>query len=128
MSLPHSRLAAPAPRSLTAQILLSVIALLVLTCITVITLGPVGWRPHIIGANVDRFVGFLILGACLGLAWPRHFFVVCAAVIIAAVLLEYAQLFMRGRHGVLHDYEFKVLGGLLGAGIARACSGRIRIF
>ncbi len=72
--------------------------------------------------------GFLVLGSFLGLAQPRRFFIVCTVIILGAVFLEYSQSFMRGRHGVLHDFEFKVIGGLLGAGMARALTGTIRIF
>lgn len=110
------------------QTMLLVAAVVILVVIAALTLGPVRWRPHIIGANVDRFVGFLILGSFLTLAQPRRFFMVCAVIIAGAVFLEYLQSFMQGRHGVLHDFEFKVVGGLLGAGIARTFTGAIRIF
>lgn len=110
------------------QGILIVAACVLIAMITFMTLGPIGWRPRMIGANVDRFIGFLVLGALLAFAQPKRFFIVCAIIIMGAVLLEYSQSFFRGRHGVLHDFEFKVFGGLLGAGIARALTGTIRVF
>ena len=113
---------------LPLQMLFVVMTGVLIAAVIVITLGPVGWRPHLIGANVDRFVGFLVLGSFLALMQPKRFFIVCAAIIMGAVFLEYSQTFFRGRHGGVHDFEFKVVGGLLGAGFARALTGTIRIF
>ena len=123
----HEILAAK-PHLLSHQTILAIIACTLIVLIALLTLGPVSWRPRFVGANVDRFIGFLVLGSFLGLAQPRRFFIVCTVIILGAVFLEYSQSFMRGRHGVLHDFEFKVIGGLLGAGMARALTGTIRIF
>jgi hypothetical protein len=123
----HEILAAK-PNLLSHQTILAITACALIALIALLTLGPVSWRPQLVGANVDRFIGFLVLGSFLGLAQPKRFFVVCMVIILGAVFLEYSQSFMRGRHGVLHDFEFKVIGGLLGAGIARAFTGTIRIF
>jgi hypothetical protein len=114
--------------SLSLQAPLAIVACLMVALIALLTLGPVSWRPHFIGANVDRFIGFLVLGSFLALAQPKRFLIVCASIIIGAVFLEYLQSFLRNRHGVLHDFEFKVIGGLLGAGMVRTFTGTIRIF
>lgn len=114
--------------NLSLQTPLVIVACLLIALIAFLTLGPVSWRPHVVGANVDRFVGFLVLGSLLALAQPKRFFVVCAIIILGAVFLEYSQSFLRNRHAVLHDFEFKVIGGLLGAGMVRAFTGAIRIF
>lgn len=113
---------------LPLQMSFLVIAGALIAAVILITLGPVGWRPHLIGANVDRFMGFLALGSILALIQPKRFFIVCAAIILGALFLEYSQTFFRGRHGGVHDFEFKVVGGLLGAGFSRALTGTIRIF
>lgn len=127
LSEKHELLAAK-PHLLLHQTILAITGCVLIALIALLTLGPVSWRPQLVGANVDRFIGFLILGTFLGLAQPRRFFIVCTVIILVTVFLEYSQSFMRGRHGVLHDFEYKVIGGLLGAGMARAFTGTIRIF
>jgi hypothetical protein len=49
------------------------------------TLGPLSVRPQTpLSANADRFVGYLVLGLCFALAYPRRVYLVGITLIAAA--------------------------------------------
>ena len=70
-------------------------------------------------AHFEHVVVFAFLGAIFYFAYPRHFFVVCCAVVIGAFGLEYLQNFTPDRHATLVDACEKALGGVLGIVAAR---------
>jgi hypothetical protein len=87
---------------------------LLLACIVIWTLGPVGDRPGIGHPQLERFAAYFCLGALLVAGHPRRWLFTAAFVSALAIGLELAQLFIPGRDAGVHDAVAKVLGGLAG--------------
>ncbi len=79
------------------------------------TLCPIGLRPHLAGANQERFGAYLLLGVLVGLAAQRRWLMGTTVVVALAFGLEAAQHLAPGRHAVLSDAAVKALGGAFGA-------------
>jgi hypothetical protein len=82
--------------------------------IVFVTLCPIGLRPHLASPNAERFGAWLLLGILVQLAAGRRIAGPAAAVIAAALALEYAQHLAPGRHGEVTDALVKAIGGALG--------------
>lgn len=95
-----------------------IVAWSALALIIVVTVSPLAWRPDFGHVNIERFAAFMLAGFLFSLAYPRHFFLVTALVLGAAILLEAAQLLIPGRDGTLSNLVIKILGGSLGLGRA----------
>ena len=91
---------------------------LLLAAITFSTLSPIALRPHTGHVVLERVLAFAAVGAAFGVGYPRRMSLAAAITIASAVLLEAAQLLIRGRHARLIDAGEKLLGGLIGLGIA----------
>jgi VanZ family protein len=108
------------------QKLVVVVAWSTLIFIAYATLSPIGLRPHLGNVSVERFGAFAVFGLLLGLAYPRRVWVVLAAVLGTAVMLELLQRITPDRHGMLPDVEVKLIGGMLGVAIAFALNNAFR--
>lgn len=106
------RLARPSP-------LLVALALTALAAIAYATLCPIGLRPHLGGADQERFGAFFLLGGLVALAAGRRWVGATAAVALVAFGLEAAQGFMPDRDPRLADAMVKVLGGAAGVALAQ---------
>jgi VanZ family protein len=82
------------------------------------TLGPSTDRPYVGHASAERFIAFFGLGLLLALAYPKRRLWVAAAVVLAAVLLEFGQLLAPGRDARVIDALVKMAGGITGVLIA----------
>jgi hypothetical protein len=91
------------------------LAVTTLFAITLATLCPIGLRPHMAGANAERFGAYFVLGAFAALASGRRTAGAAMLVVLAAFALEYAQHLAPGRHAHLSDAMVKALGGVAGA-------------
>jgi len=89
-------------------------ALLGVAAIAVVTLGPIGLRPHVANANVERFAAFLVLGLLISRAAGRRGLGATLLIIALAFGLEAGQLLAPGRHAHLADAAVKALGGVSG--------------
>ena len=91
-----------------------------LAAIAIVTLSPVGLRPHVPQSSPYlEYVGtFAVIGALFGLGYSRHLLAVAVLVVVAAVGLELAQMLTPDRHGRLLDGAAKFAGGLIGVGAA----------
>ena len=99
------------------QTVATVLAWLVLVGLVVVTLVPLGLRPHSgLSAQAERFIAFAIAGVCLALAYPRRPLLIVIAIVATAVGLEAAQYLAINRHPGLSDLIAKLMGG--GAGLA----------
>jgi hypothetical protein len=104
---PERRLAKPS----TAAVGL---ALLGVAAIGFVTLCPIGLRPHLAGADVERFGAYLALGALLSRAAGRQALGATVLVMALAFGLEASQRFAPGRHAHMADAIVKAFGGVTG--------------
>jgi hypothetical protein len=101
-------------RSAQPSPLITSLAVTVFAGIVFVTLCPIGLRPHLAGADQERFGAWLVLGALVQLAAGRRVALPTAAVVIAAIALECAQHLAPGRHAQVSDALVKAMGGALG--------------
>ena len=85
-----------------------------------VTLAPLGMRPILGPANLERALAYAGFGLVAALAYPRQRMFVLAAVVVVAGLLEYGQSLTASRHGRLADFLVKAAGGA--AGWLAACA------
>ena len=102
---------------------------LTLGFIAFVTLSPIGDRPVTpFGANEERFAAFFAVSLLLMMAYPARRLTWFVLLVVGAGLLEASQNIVPGRHGRLHDFEFKTLGilcgGALGVLLERFLLGR----
>ncbi|MEQ1900571.1 MAG: hypothetical protein ABL866_07535 [Devosia sp.] len=102
------------------KLALRVLAWLSLAAVAVVTLSPVGVRPHFAETSplAEDFAAFAAIGLLFGLAYPRRLLLIAAFVGCAVVSLELAQMLTPDRHGRLADGISKVLGAVAGAGLS----------
>jgi len=87
-----------------------------LAAIVVATLVPGELRPTTAApANLERLVAFATTGALFWLGYPRHKVLVTIGLVLAAGVLELAQLLAPMRHARLEDFLVKSAGVVLGA-------------
>ncbi|MGZ3378614.1 MAG: hypothetical protein ACXU8S_18620 [Phenylobacterium sp.] len=90
------------------------VALLGMAAIGFVTLCPIGLRPHLASANVERLCAFAVLGVLMSKAAGRRAIGATALVMALAFGLEAAQRFAPGRHAHLADAVVKAFGGVSG--------------
>jgi VanZ family protein len=86
------------------------------------TLGPVTDRPYVGHAQLERFAAYCLLSFLLALAYPKRRLWVALAVMLAAALLEFAQLFAPGRDARVIDAMAKMAGAATGVLLASAAA------
>ncbi len=97
------------------MILLSRLAsIFLLALIVFATLSPIGLRPHLGDANLERALAYVLLGSALALSFPRHTIRTAVFVVGIAAVLELLQLIDPGRHGRIEDMVIKAAAGLIG--------------
>ncbi|MBR2690140.1 MAG: VanZ family protein [Aquamicrobium sp.] len=97
------------------MILLSRLAsIFLLALIVFATLSPIGLRPHLGDANLERALAYMLLGSALALSFPRHTIRTAGFVVGIAAVLELLQLIDPGRHGRIEDMVVKAAAGLIG--------------
>ena len=105
---PERRIARPSAAVVAA-------AALGASAIAFVTLCPIGLRPHLAPANLERFGAYLALGLILSQAAPRRPMLVMALLVLLAFGLEAAQLLVPGRDARFADACVKATGGVVGA-------------
>jgi hypothetical protein len=89
-------------------------ALLGVAAIGFVTLCPIGLRPHLLNADVERFAAYLVMGAMISRTAGRR---ALGATVVATALafgLEASQQFAPGRHAHMADAIVKAFGGVTG--------------
>jgi hypothetical protein len=84
--------------------------------IGVLTLVPIGWRPHT-GApgHLEHAAAYVAAATLFSLAYPRRSLIVIIALFfIYAAGLEIAQLYVPSRHAYVSDWIAKSFGALVG--------------
>jgi hypothetical protein len=92
-----------------------------LLAVAVMTVGPITLRPEtvVFPVNLERLAAWTCLAALFSIAYPGRAALTAMTLIIAAGLLELAQLSAFGRHAEVLDFLFKSLGILIGVGVVR---------
>ncbi|GJD43933.1 hypothetical protein AFCDBAGC_1795 [Methylobacterium cerastii] len=99
-----------------------VTAWLVVAALVFVTLSPIGLRPSVAPANVERALAYGALGMLFVLAYPRRWPVVLAGVVALAAILELGQGLTLTRHGRLSDFLVKGGAAMLGTVLALAAT------
>ncbi len=96
--------------------------------LVVVTLSPIGMRPMLGPAHVERALAYGVFGLVAAVAYPRQRLIVLAGVVIVAGFLEFGQGLTASRHGRVADFLVKAGGGAVGwlAGCALARTMRER--
>ncbi|HLZ77097.1 hypothetical protein [Phenylobacterium sp.] len=89
-------------------------AVLGVAAIAFVTLCPIGLRPHIASANIERLAAYAVLGVAVSRAAGRRALAATALMMLLAFGLEAAQRFAPGRHAHLADAVVKAFGGVSG--------------
>ena len=79
-----------------------------------VTLSPIGMRPVLGPANLERALAYGVFGLVAAMAYPRQRLLVLVGVVIVAGLLEYGQGLTASRHGRFADFLVKAGGGTAG--------------
>jgi hypothetical protein len=96
----------------------TVLAWLILGGIVFSTLSPIGMRPHLGAAHLERFGAFALLGFLFAIVYPGRIVAVLTGTVAIVAGLELLQMLVAGRHARLADLAVKASGGV--AGIACA--------
>lgn len=110
----------------------ALLAWLILAVVVFSTLSPIGMRPHLGAAHVERFAAFALLGFLFSVVYPRSTGAVALCVVAGVAGLELLQMLVAGRHARIADVAVKAAGGILGVASAwllmrlRARPGRPR--
>ncbi|HEX3888611.1 MAG TPA: hypothetical protein VHW05_14035 [Phenylobacterium sp.] len=94
-------------------------ALLGMAAVGFVTLCPIGLRPHLANADVERFGAYLVLGLLVSRAAGRRAVAATMLVMALAFGLEAAQRFAPGRHALMAQALIKAFGGLSGVMVAQ---------
>jgi len=78
------------------------------------TICPQNLRPHLAGAQLERFGAFFVTASMFVLAYPSRPRMIAAGAVVAAILLELAQLLAPGRDAGVPDAIAKASGGVCG--------------
>ncbi|WEK03703.1 MAG: VanZ family protein [Candidatus Devosia phytovorans] len=92
-----------------------ILAWLGLLAIAVMTLSPIGLRPHMpVSVNAERAMAFMVVGFLFAVAYPRHIWFAALIVLTGAFGLEILQELRPDRHGRFRDAMWKSVGASIG--------------
>lgn len=86
----------------------------ILAVLAFVTLSPIGLRPEVGPANLERCAAYALFGMVAALAFPRHRIAILLTVIAVAGLLEAGQMLSPSRHGRVADFLVKAGSGAAG--------------
>jgi VanZ family protein len=91
---------------------------LLLAVIVFLTLSPASYRPVTkFGHNLEHFLIHLALGIIFGIGYARQWWLVALGLVGLIAAVEFAQLFVPGRHARLKDLVIDVGAACLGVAI-----------
>ena len=101
--------------------ILRIFAWLLAAAVTVVTLGPPNFRPHLhLSQDTEHALAFILLGLAFGLAYPRHRPLTTAISVVLIGVIEILQLWAPGRHARFEDFVVDALAAC--AGLATAAT------
>ncbi|GJE39801.1 hypothetical protein [Methylobacterium persicinum] len=86
----------------------------VLAVLVFVTLSPIGLRPEVAPANLERCAAYALFGTLAVLAFPRHRLAILIAILAVAGILEAGQGLSPSRHGRVSDFLVKAGSGAAG--------------
>jgi VanZ family protein len=90
---------------------------LLLAVIVFLTLSPASYRPITkFGHNLEHFLIHLVLGVTFGIGYATQWWLVALGLVGLTAAVEFAQLFVPGRHARLKD--FVIDAGAVSLGVA----------
>ena len=91
---------------------------LLLAVIVFLTLSPASYRPVTkVGHNLEHFLIHLLLGITFGIGYARQWWLVALGLVGLTAAVEFAQLFVPGRHARLKDLVVDAVAVCLGVAI-----------
>jgi hypothetical protein len=91
------------------------IAWSVLLLIVIVTVCPIGFRPHTLTTvGIDRAAAFAFCSAAFVLAYPRYWLAIIVAGVVAAFGIEALQFLSPTRHPHMTDAVVKAAGAIAG--------------
>lgn len=98
------------------------IAWSVLLLIVIVTICPIGLRPHTLTTvGLDRAVVFALCSAAFVSAYPRHWLAIIATGTVAAFGIEALQFLSPTRHPHMADAAVKAAGAIAGGLVVFSC-------
>lgn len=85
-----------------------------LAALAFVTLSPIGLRPEVGPADLERACAYAAFGVLAGLAYPRQRIAILAMVVVAAGMLELGQELSASRHARFADFLVKAGSGVAG--------------
>jgi len=91
---------------------------LLLAVIVFLTLSPASYRPVTkVGHNLEHFLIHVVLGVTFGIGYARQWWLVALGLVGLTAAVEFAQLFVPGRHARLKDLVIDAVAVCLGVAI-----------
>lgn len=104
---------APMTRTLLRLSVFVILAILVF-----VTLSPIGLRPVVASANVERMSAYALFGFLLIVAYPKRWYLGLMAGMAVAGILEFGQELSPTRHARLSDFLVKAVAAAFGSLVA----------
>ncbi len=91
---------------------------LLLVVIVFLTLSPASYRPVTqVGHDMEHLLIYLMLGIAFGVGYARQWWPVALGLVGFTAAVEFAQLFVPGRHARLSDFVIDAAAVCLGVAI-----------
>ena len=91
---------------------------LLLTAIVFLNLSPPSYRPVTsVGHDLEHFLIYLVLGVFFGIGYARRWWLLALGLVGFTAAVEFAQLFVPGRHARLKDLVIDAAAVCLGIAI-----------
>jgi VanZ family protein len=98
-----------------------VIGWIAVTAVVFLTIGPQQFRPTTgVPHDLEHFLAFSFAGLIFGLGYPGRLITSLPLAIVAAAVLETAQLWVPHRHARFSDFVVNALAACVGLAIAAA--------
>ena len=100
------------------KLVVRVVGWLLLAVIVFLTLSPASYRPVTkVGHNLEHFLIHIVLGVAFGIGYARQWWLVALGLVGLTAAIEFAQLFVPGRHARLIDLVIDAGAVCLGVAI-----------
>jgi VanZ family protein len=96
-----------------------IVGWLLLVMIVFFSLSPASYRPVTqLGHNPEHFFAHVLLGLAFGIGYARRWWLLVLSLVALTGAIEFAQLFVPGRHARLKDLVIDAGAACLGIGLA----------